>query len=172
MGEEAAADAMDDSSFTRSTRSRLYTIQGDKYTPSHTDSLNVQKILLKGFLQNTQQIRDLQATNTLFFKMARNSKTYEAMRSAGALYDKSVKEKGKTHGLGPPCIYTFPALLNSVAEQELSVGGLSTKALKSYLEDYNKCDVKGTSSSIWPRSRCPGYLDAAPQQEKAMRPSV
>ena len=74
------------------------------------------------------------------------------MRSAGALYDKSVKEKGKTHGLGPPCIYTFPALLNSVAEQELSVGGLSTKALKSYLED-------------WPRNRGPGHFDAAHQKE-------
>jgi hypothetical protein len=139
---EATEDAMDDSSFTRSTRSRLFTIQGDKYIPSQTDNLNIHKILLKGFLQNSQQIRDLQATTTLFFKMAKNSKTYEAMRSAGALYDKSVKEKGKTHGLGPPCIYTYPALLSTVAGEELSVGGLSTKALKSYLEDYNKCDVK------------------------------
>ena len=80
--------------------------------------------------------------------MAKSSEAYEAIRSAGALYDKSVKAKGKSHGLGPPCIYTFPALLNSVAEQELSVGGLSTKALKSYLEDYNKCDVKGKCDHI------------------------
>ena len=53
---DSAEDAMDDSVFTRSTRSRLYTIQGEKYTPSQTDSLTVQKILLKGYLQNTQQI--------------------------------------------------------------------------------------------------------------------
>jgi hypothetical protein len=148
MGEEAAEDAMDDSSFTRSTRSRLFTIQGDKYTPSHTDSLSVQKILLKGFLQNTQQIRDLHATNTLFFKMAKNSKMFEAMRSAGATYDKSVKEKGKNHGLGPPCIYTYPALLGVVAGEELSVGGITTKAIKSYLEDFNKCDIKDKCDHI------------------------
>jgi hypothetical protein len=33
-------------------------------------------------------------------------------------------------------------------DEELNVGGITSKAIKSYLEDYNKCDVKAKCDHI------------------------
>ena len=68
---------MDESTFARSTRSRLHTNQGDKYVPPTTDNNTIQKILLKGYLQNCQTTRELQGLNFMHFMVAKDITMYQ-----------------------------------------------------------------------------------------------
>ena len=92
--EDKSAEAMEEEPFARNKRSRLKSLQGDKYVEPKTDTNTVQKILLKGYPQNCQVLRDFMAITILGFVMPKDHGIVKEIKTAGQLYDSTCKTKG------------------------------------------------------------------------------
>ena len=107
--------ADDEEEKAKSKRSRLHQAKGSDYKPIKLNQNTINVILLKSTLQNMQNIRDLLCF-LWQYTIAKTTTIVKKMKAAGQKYDTAVKEKRKGHGLGPPCITAFEALILALIE--------------------------------------------------------
>jgi len=105
----------DDDERAQSKRSRLHQAKGSDYKPIKLNQNTINVILLKSTLQNMQNIRDLLCF-LWQYTIAKSTTIVKKMKAAGQEYDTAVKKKRKGHGLGPPCITAFEALILALTE--------------------------------------------------------
>ena len=105
----------DDEEKAKTKRSRLQQTKGSDYKPIKLNQNTINIILLKSTLQNMQNIRDLLCF-LWQYTIAKSTTIVKKMKAAGQEYDTTVKKKRKGHGLGPPCITAFDALILALIE--------------------------------------------------------
>ena len=110
----AQAEADDDGP-ARGKRSKLHTAQGSNYKPVKSNQATINIILSKATLQTMQNVRDLLSA-VWQYTIIKKSTVVATMKAVGTDYDAKVKEKKKGHGLGPPCIGAFAALLDALVD--------------------------------------------------------
>jgi len=148
---KAAPDAImtnDDEDKAKSKRSRLHQAKGSDYKPIKLNQNTINIILLKSTLQNMQNIRDLLCF-LWQYTIAKTTSIVKKMKAAGQKYDTAVKEKRKGHGLGPPCLAAFEALLLALVELGHEViGEQPHQTLSAYHTTYLDMNVNDKTTVV------------------------
>jgi hypothetical protein len=128
-------------------RGRTATAQGKDYTKTPTDSKTIHRVLCKATLSMGQRIRDLEGGLAMFFIFALDHKLITDIKEAGQTYDSQVKSK-PGHGLGPPAIHTFLAVLSFIVNSGDIIGSQITAEAHKMLDVYKKFNNEDKSGWI------------------------